>query len=98
MKKARAVLGLIAGMLLLLSSAAHMLLGWPGIRDQLFAAHAPKDLIAGLHVGWQFGGAAMIAFAGIVLWTFLQRLRGISAGRLPTAVIAAMYILFGGSW
>jgi hypothetical protein len=95
MLKARSVLGLIAGVMLLLSSSAHMLLGWPGIHGQLEDVQAPHDLVSGLHVGWQFGGSAMIAFAVIVIWTFVRRLRGAGVSTFPPAVIGAMYVIFG---
>jgi hypothetical protein len=93
--KARSILGIVAGVVLLLSSAAHMLLGWPAIHDQLDTQGVPDELVQGLHAGWQFAGAAMIAFGVIVLWTFGRRLRSEPASLLPPAMIAAMYVVFG---
>ncbi|HET9039498.1 MAG TPA: hypothetical protein VFN40_04985, partial [Gemmatimonadales bacterium] len=65
MKRGRLMLGLITGVLLLVSSAAHSLLGWPQFRHGLTEAHAPADLIVGLSLGWQFAGLAMLVFGVI---------------------------------
>jgi hypothetical protein len=93
--RTRAVLGLIAGALLILSSAAHSFLGWKGLRDQLAAAQAPPDLVLVLKIGWQFGGVAMLAFGIIVVALFARRFRGGSISVLPAVVIAAAYLAFG---
>jgi uncharacterized membrane protein (DUF4010 family) len=55
----------------------------------------PGDLALGLAVGWHFGGASMLTFACIVLWTFFRRLRGEAAPLVPTAIISAAYLTFG---
>jgi hypothetical protein len=95
MSKARAVLGLIAGAFLILSSGAHSFLGWKGLRAQLAAAQVPADLVQGLMLGWQFGGVAMLAFGLIVVATFAKGLRGEAVSMLPPAVIGAAYLAFG---
>jgi hypothetical protein len=92
----RSLLGLSAGMLILLSTFAHSILGWKGIREQLLAAQVPHDLVSGLRIGWQFGGAAMLAFAVIVLTVCVRRLRGEAPSTLPLMVIGLAYVLFGG--
>ena len=86
---------LAAGLLLLLSSLAHSLLGWPSIRPQLVAAGVPEDLVGALAVGWHFGGVAMAVFAAIVLMTWRRARRGELAGLATVGVIAAAYIAFG---
>lgn len=91
----RAILGLIGGVLILLSSAAHSILGWKAIREQLLAAQVPHDLVSGLRMGWQFGGAAMVAFGVIVVAVCVRRLRGQAAWRFPLTVIGLAYGLFG---
>jgi len=93
--RTRAVLGLIAGAILILSSAAHSFLGWNGLHDQLVAAQAPPDLVLGLKLGWQFGGVAILAFGIIVVALFARRFRGGSVSVLPAVVIAAAYLAFG---
>jgi hypothetical protein len=95
MTKTRAVLGLVAGVILILSSGAHSLLGWPGLRGQLVAAQTPADLVQGLMLGWQFGGVAMLAFGIIVVATFARGFRGETVSMLPAAVIGAAYLAFG---
>ena len=94
MTKARAVLGLIAGAVLILSSGAHPFLGWPGLRGQLAAAKVPADLVRGLQTGWHFGGAAMLAFGIIVVAMFARDLRGQPVSMLPAAVIGFAYLAF----
>jgi len=95
MARVRAILGLVASLFLILSSAAHSFLGWDRMRDQLAAAQAPPDLAFGVKVGWLFGGVAMLAFGLILLALFVRRFRGESASSLPAVVVAAAYLGFG---
>jgi hypothetical protein len=95
MKRARLILGIIAGIMLLASSGAHTFLGWKSLSEQLADTNAPPALVAGLHIGWTFGGAAMVILAFVVLTTFIDRLRG---GRAPLShviAIAVVYMAFG---
>jgi hypothetical protein len=95
MKRARLILGVLAGVVLLASSVAHTWLGWKSIAERLAKTNIPPDLQAGLHLGWAFGGAAMVILAFIVLTTFVDRLRG---GRAPLShviAIAVVYMAFG---
>lgn len=96
MARTRAVLGLVAGAFLLLSAAAHSLLGWKQLQGELAKANVPADLAFGLKVGWQFGGVAMVALGVIALHLFLHRFRGEDVSGLPGLVIAAAYLAFGG--
>lgn len=91
------MLGLIAGAILVLSSAAHSFLGWKGLRARLVTAQAPPDLILGLATGWHFAGAAMLAFGLIVLAIFVKRLRGEAVPTLPALIIAILYLI-SGAW
>ena len=95
MKRARLILGIIAGVVLLASSVAHTWLGWKSIAEQLASTKVPPDLQAGLHIGWAFGGAAMVILGVIVIATFIGRLRGARPPLLPVAVIAVVYMAFG---
>lgn len=95
MARLRAILGLIAGVILILSSVAHSLLGWKGLSAQLAAAQVPPDLTFGLKVGWHFGGVAMLAFGTITVALFARRLRGESVPSFPALVIAVAYLVFG---
>jgi hypothetical protein len=90
MTRARTVLGLIAALILILSSAAHTILGWKALSARLAGTNAPLDLIQGLRIGWEFGGAAMLTFGIIVAVTFLRRLPV-----LPVFLIAVLYVAFG---
>jgi hypothetical protein len=94
MANLRRVAGIVAGVVLILSSGAHSFMGWPALRQQLADAGASADLQAGLQVGWQFGGAAMLTFGLVALWTFARRYEP-SRPRTPAAIIAIVYVLFG---
>ena len=95
MTRVRSILGIIAGAILILSSAAHSLLGWKRMRTDLASAQAPSDLVFGVAVGWHFGGVAMLAFGCIVTWLFLKRLKGEIVSALPAFVVALAYLTFG---
>jgi len=95
MARARAVLGLIAGAILILSSAGHSILGWKELSGKLAAAHLPAELVLGLQVGWQFGGVAMLALGVILLALFARRWRGEPVSLLPAATVAVAYLGFG---
>ena len=95
MKRARLILGIIAGVMLLASSVAHTWLGWQSLSERLARTNAPPDLVAGLHIGWAFGGACMVILGVIVIATFVGRLRGAKPPLLPIGVIAVVYMAFG---
>jgi hypothetical protein len=95
MTRLRTVLGLIAGVILVLSSAAHSFLGWKALRTGLVAAQAPPDLIRGLAIGWHFAGAAILAFGIIVINLFAKRLRGEAVSSSPAVIIAVLYLASG---
>lgn len=95
MNRLRIALGLLAGVLLVLSSAAHSLLGWKQLGIALANTQAPPDLVTGLSIGWHFAGLAMLAFGCIVLSTFTEALRRRPVSFRPVGFIALVYIVFG---
>ena len=95
MKRARLILGIIAGVLLLASSGAHTFLGWTELAGRLARTGAPPDLVTGLHIGWAFGGAAMVILAFVAIATFVDRLRGGKAPLSHVIAIAVVYMAFG---
>lgn len=95
MRQFQNMLGLLAGAILVLSSAAHSLLGWKQMQKSLAAVNAPADLVQGLRIGWLFGGVAILTFGCIALAVFAARLRGGAASLLPTGIIALAYLAFG---
>lgn len=95
MKRWREALGLIAAAILFLSAGAHSFLGWKSLQPRIEAAGAPADLVTGLRIGWQFGGAAMLVFGIIAAWVSLQRLRGANVPAFPVVVIGVVYALYG---
>lgn len=84
-----------AGLLMLLSAAAHGMLGWPAMSQGLAQAGAPPDLAGGLAVGWYWGTLAMLAFGLIVLAAALRLRRGDPSLNAPVLVIAVSYVFFG---
>jgi hypothetical protein len=97
MSKARNVLGVITGVILILSSGAHSLLGWKSMREQLVGAGASPDLVTGLAIGWNFAGFAIFVFGVLVLLTFIPRLRGLYRDLTTARVIGWSYLLAGGA-
>jgi hypothetical protein len=95
MARLRSVLGLIAAAILFLSAGAHSFLGWKSLQPRIEAFGAPADLVTGLRIGWQFGGAAMLVFGVIAAWVFIQRLRGTSVPAFPVVVMGVVYALYG---
>ena len=95
MKRARLILGIVAGVMLLASSVAHTWLGWQSLAERIARTNVPPDLQAGLHIGWAFGGAAMVILGIIAIATFAGRLRGAKPPLLPVAVTAVIYMAFG---
>jgi len=92
----RAVLGVIAGAIMLLSCFAHALGGWSHMAGRLSSLQAPVDLILALKLGWMLGSVCMLAFAVIAIGLCLQRLRGRQVASLPLAAIAIAYTGYGG--
>jgi hypothetical protein len=95
MSQLRRVVGVVVGVLLVLSAAAHSLLGGEAIREALVAAEVPADLLRGALIGWHFGGAAMLAFGAVVLHTFARRRDADGVSLLPARIVAATYLAFG---
>jgi hypothetical protein len=94
MKRAQSIVGLLAALMLFLSSGAHTFLGWKSFDAQLTAAKAPPELITGLKIGWYFGGAVMVAFALIAARRSLRRATD-DAASFELLVIGLTYLLFG---
>ena len=95
MQRWRTVAGVIAGVMLVLSSALHSLLGWTVQRTGLESIKAPADLIMGLGFGWHFAGVAMLAFGVIVLMSIAQAARARPVSLRPVLVIGIAYTLYG---
>jgi hypothetical protein len=95
MKRARLFLGILAGVILLASSVAHTWLGWNSLAERLARTNVPPDLQAGLHIGWTFGGAAMVILGFVAVTTFVDRLRGGRAPLSQVIAIAIVYMAFG---
>lgn len=90
MTRFRRALGYLAAVVLLLSSAAHSILGWKDLHQRIVAAHLPPDLITAFKIGWLFGGAAIFTFA-IVTFVVLRRNRDV----VPLLIIGVIYAAFG---
>ena len=95
MSRTRAIVGLLAGVLIVVSAAAHSLIGWSVQRAALETAGAGPDLVMGLAIGWRFGGVCMLLFGYIVLTTFINAVRGRTVALAHPWLIALMYQAFG---
>ena len=95
MSKARNVLGIVTGGILILTSAAHSFLGWKSMRAQLVAIGAPNDLIIGLGAGWILAGLAICVFGVLLLMTFIPRAKGMYKPLTVARIIGYAYGGFG---
>ena len=95
MSRFRPVLGFIASVVMILSSFAHAFLGWKALGARLAATNAPADLIGGLRIGWEFGGAAMLTFGIIAARIFFRQLRGAAVDAFPALAAGVFYLLIG---
>jgi len=93
MSRPRNALVIPASIILIASSGAHSLLGWPSLRAKLVAANTPPELVQGLAMGWHFAGLSMLVFGILTLW--MLRVSGRTPIRLPLLVTGAAYVLFG---
>jgi hypothetical protein len=88
------VLAIIAAVILVLSSGAHSLLGWPALRAKLADANVPAELVGGLGMGWHFAGLAMLVLGILVLWMLTESRRSGANVVLPLRIIGGAYELF----
>jgi hypothetical protein len=95
MQRGRLVLGLIAGVIMLGTSAAHSLVGWPQLRRALTDAGTPADLIVNLSIGWHFAGLAMLVFGALTILLFADALRLRAVSLRPVMLIGIAYLVFG---
>lgn len=95
MSSIRSPLGVAAGAFLVLSSAAHSLLGWPEMAAALAKTAASPDLVRGLAAGWHFGGVAMLVFGVLVVQLFLRARKDESVSLGPALLIGGAYAAFG---
>ncbi|MBK6797537.1 MAG: hypothetical protein IPG76_12355 [Acidobacteria bacterium] len=73
MEKVRNILGLIGGLLLILSGFAHSLAGWQQLKADLAKAQIPPDLTFGLKAGWHFGGVSMLGPGHHHGWSLFEK-------------------------
>jgi hypothetical protein len=93
MSRLRTVLVVAAGLILIASSVAHSLLGWPQLSMRLTAEHVSLDLVAGLAMGWHLAGVSMLTFGLVLLWLASAAQRSLSV-RVPVGIIGIAYIAF----
>ena len=88
------VLAIVAAVMLVLSSGAHSLLGWPALRARLADANVPAELVSGLGMGWHFAGVAMLVLGMLVFWLLAESRRSGASVVLPLQIIGGAYELF----
>jgi hypothetical protein len=84
------VLGIIASVILLISSVMHTFMGWPAMESELKKSNVAGDVVTGLKIGWQFGGVAILLFGIIAMSTFVRR-----TDTRAAFLIGVAYTLFG---
>jgi hypothetical protein len=87
-------LAIVAAVILVSSSGAHSLLGWPALRARMAADNVPADLVGGLAMGWHFAGLSMLVLGLLVLWLVAADRRGVTNVALPLQLIGGAYELF----
>jgi hypothetical protein len=90
----RVVLGIVAGLAMVLSGVAHSVLGWPALQQTLDTTNIPDDVRRGLAVPWHFAGMAMVLSGVLAVMTVL-RMRGGAVTAWPAVVVAGAWMLFG---
>jgi hypothetical protein len=95
MSRPRIALGIFVGAIVVATSVAHSLFGWPQLRGRLVATQAPADLITGLKIGWYFASVTMFTFGAIVSWTFHNYLVQRPVSLRPAQIIGLVYLAFG---
>ena len=95
MSRARLVLVLMSGILFLLSSVAHSVMGWPNLAMQLDLAGAPDELVRGLAVGWNFGGVMMALIGLLAVKAARDAHRSRPVDRTSLVILGLTYAMFG---
>ena len=95
MSRLRIALMLVSGILFLLSSVAHSVMGWPNLAMQLDLAGAPTDLVRGLAVGWNFSGVMMALIGLLAVKAARDAHRGRPVEHASLVLIGLTYGLFG---
>lgn len=91
----RNIVVIVAGILMVLASLAHGLLGWPAVRAELVNERASPDLISGLAAGWLWGSACMLTSGAIVASSGIQMRRCSNSGTLAVRAISVCFLVFG---
>ena len=97
MSKARNIIGVITGVILILSSGAHSFLGWRSLREELEGSGAAPDLVMKLGIGWNFAGFSIFVFGVLLLLTFIPRVRGMYRELTTARVIGYSYAIAVGA-
>ena len=95
MARFRAILGLLGGLILILSSGAHSFLGWKRLSAELAAVPVPPPLFLNVKVAWLFGGVAMFVLGIILVALFARRLQRVPVSGMPALVTGVAYVAFG---
>ncbi len=85
------------GAFLILSGAAHALLGWPELRADLSSANVSGELYQTVAIGWLYGSGAMLTLGAIVIVAGLAAPGGQVAAARVAALIGLLYLIFGTS-
>ena len=95
MSKARDILGVITGIILILSSGALYFTGWGSMASRLVDAGAPDDVVARTSIGLLLATIAILLCGCVLFGVFMTRLRGLVAPLWPARLIGLAYTIAG---
>ena len=94
-QSARTSLLSAAALLMLFDAAANALVLVPDLHGDLVEIGVRPSVLGGTVRSLYFAALAMFAFAAIVANAAIQTLRGMAPARVPLAMIASVYAIFG---
>jgi drug/metabolite transporter (DMT)-like permease len=95
-QRLRATLLLIAALLMGFAAVVNAIISVPHLRADMTEINVRPTLLSALSLGLYFGTFAMSGFALVVLAAAVQASRGLTPARPLLAIIAAIYVTFGG--
>ena len=91
----RAVLLIAAALLMIFGAAGDTFVVLPDLHGDLVEIGVRPTVLGGTVLRLYFGALAMFGFALMVSAAAIQAIRGIAPARLPLAIVAVIYTVFG---
>ena len=84
-----------AAILMIFGAVAHAFVILPDLRGDLIEIGVRPSVLGGTVLSLYFSVLAMFGFAAMVSTAAIQATRGIAVARIPLAVVATIYAVFG---